>query len=187
MAKRKVKAGTPSETLPAVTNSTEDIAQAQNKATTSVLEASSPTVDSTLAEEPVVEKTARIAKKKTTKSRTAKPLAEKTAFAANELVEEKGQTAELSVVEEPAVEAQIQTMERATSEPVIETALEEALPATKKSAKEKGQASEKAVKMKRLTLDIPKPLHKAIKAQAVEEGSSIVDMLRTLLEQHYGK
>jgi hypothetical protein len=46
---------------------------------------------------------------------------------------------------------------------------------------------EKAVKLKRLTLDIPKPLHKAIKAQAVEEGIPMVDMLRTLLEQHYGK
>jgi predicted DNA binding CopG/RHH family protein len=53
------------------------------------------------------------------------------------------------------------------------------------SAKE--QASEKAVKMKRLTLDISKPLHKAIKAKAVEEGISIADMLRALLKEHYGK
>jgi predicted HicB family RNase H-like nuclease len=51
----------------------------------------------------------------------------------------------------------------------------------------KEQASEKAVKMKRLTLDISKPLHKAIKAKAVEEGISIVDMLRALLQEHYGK
>jgi predicted DNA binding CopG/RHH family protein len=51
----------------------------------------------------------------------------------------------------------------------------------------KEQASEKAVKMKRLTLDISKPLHKAIKAKAVEEGISIADMLRALLKEHYGK
>jgi predicted DNA binding CopG/RHH family protein len=49
------------------------------------------------------------------------------------------------------------------------------------------EKAEKAVKLKRLTLDIPKPLHKAIKAQAVEEGIPMVDMLRTLLERHYHK
>lgn len=59
------------------------------------------------------------------------------------------------------------------------------VPLTDEPAKE--QASEKAVKMKRLTLDISKPLHKAIKAKAVEEGISIVDMLRALLKEHYGK
>lgn len=48
-------------------------------------------------------------------------------------------------------------------------------------------ASEKAAKMKRLTLDIAKPLHKAIKAKAVEEGVPMVDMLRSLLEEHYSK
>lgn len=66
-------------------------------------------------------------------------------------------------------------------------ALVEAQPATvsDKSAKEK--TSEKAVKMKRLTLDISKPLHKAIKAKAVEEGISIVDMLRALLKEHYSQ
>lgn len=49
------------------------------------------------------------------------------------------------------------------------------------------QSSEKATKMKRLTLDIAKPLHKAIKAKAVEEGVPMVDMLRSLLEKHYSK
>jgi hypothetical protein len=49
------------------------------------------------------------------------------------------------------------------------------------------QASEKATKMKRLTLDIAKPLHKAIKAKAVEEGVPMVDMLRSLLEEHYSQ
>ncbi len=57
-------------------------------------------------------------------------------------------------------------------------------PVSKKTAKE--QTSEKPVKMKRLTLDIAKPLHKAIKAKAVEDGIPMVDMLRSLLEKYYG-
>jgi predicted DNA binding CopG/RHH family protein len=57
--------------------------------------------------------------------------------------------------------------------------------ASKKSESE--PVSDKSTKMKRLTLDIAKPLHKAIKARAVEEGIPMVDMLRSLLEEHYGK
>ena len=68
-----------------------------------------------------------------------------------------------------------------------------AQPDPKKSAKKQEQTakkavkddSEKSVKMKRLTLDISKPLHKAIKAKAVEEGVPMADMLRSLLETHY--
>jgi predicted DNA binding CopG/RHH family protein len=41
-------------------------------------------------------------------------------------------------------------------------------------------------KMKRLTLDIPEPLHKAIKTRSVQEGVAMVDMLRELLDKHYG-
>ena len=41
-------------------------------------------------------------------------------------------------------------------------------------------------KMKRLTLDIPESLHKAIKRQAVDAGVTMADLLRELLEQHYG-
>jgi predicted DNA binding CopG/RHH family protein len=48
-------------------------------------------------------------------------------------------------------------------------------------------APTEAVKMKRLTLDIPEPLHKAIKTRSVQEGVAMVDMLRELLDQHYGK
>jgi predicted DNA binding CopG/RHH family protein len=40
--------------------------------------------------------------------------------------------------------------------------------------------------MKRLTLDIPESLHKAIKRQAVDAGVTMADLLRDLLEQHYG-
>jgi predicted DNA binding CopG/RHH family protein len=39
--------------------------------------------------------------------------------------------------------------------------------------------------MKRLTLDIPESLHRAIKRKAVEEGVTMADQLRSLLEEHY--
>lgn len=42
------------------------------------------------------------------------------------------------------------------------------------------------VKMKRLTLDIPQNLHRAIKRKALEEGVTMADLLRSLLEKHYG-
>ena len=43
-----------------------------------------------------------------------------------------------------------------------------------------------AAPIKRLTLDLPAPLHRAIKMRAVEEGTTIVAMLQALLEQEYG-
>ncbi|MGR3278811.1 hypothetical protein ACSYAD_27460 [Acaryochloris marina NIES-2412] len=45
---------------------------------------------------------------------------------------------------------------------------------------------EAAEKMKRLTLDIPESLHRAIKGKAVVEGRTMVEMLRELLEDTYG-
>ena len=39
--------------------------------------------------------------------------------------------------------------------------------------------------IKRLTLDIPKSLHQKIKFKAVEEGETMANMLRKLLEEHY--
>jgi predicted DNA binding CopG/RHH family protein len=41
-------------------------------------------------------------------------------------------------------------------------------------------------KFKRLTLDIPETLHRAIKGKAASEGLAMVDMLRELLEKKYG-
>jgi predicted DNA binding CopG/RHH family protein len=41
-------------------------------------------------------------------------------------------------------------------------------------------------KLKRLTLDIDESLHRAIKLKATELGVPMADMLRELLEQHYG-
>ena len=40
-------------------------------------------------------------------------------------------------------------------------------------------------KIKRLTLDIPESLHRAIKKKAVEDGETMADQLRSLLEEHY--
>jgi predicted DNA binding CopG/RHH family protein len=43
----------------------------------------------------------------------------------------------------------------------------------------------RAEKMKRLTLDIPEELHRAIKVRAAQEGMSIAQQLRAMLEQQY--
>ena len=43
-----------------------------------------------------------------------------------------------------------------------------------------------AAPIKRLTLDLPAPLHKAIMMRAVEEGTTILAMLQALLEHEYG-
>ncbi len=40
-------------------------------------------------------------------------------------------------------------------------------------------------KMKRLTIDVTEELHKAIKMKAVEQGTPMADMLRSLLESNY--
>ena len=48
------------------------------------------------------------------------------------------------------------------------------------------EAEMKPEKIKRLTLDIPESLHKAIKLKATTEGITMVDLLRELLEEHYG-
>jgi len=39
--------------------------------------------------------------------------------------------------------------------------------------------------MKRLTLDLPEPLHRAIKRNAVDEGVTMAEKLRALLAKHY--
>lgn len=44
----------------------------------------------------------------------------------------------------------------------------------------------KPEKIKRLTLDIPESLHRAIKLKATTEGVTMVELLRELLEEHYG-
>jgi len=40
-------------------------------------------------------------------------------------------------------------------------------------------------RMKRLTLDLHEPLHRAIKKNAAEDGVTMAQKLRTLLSKHY--
>lgn len=47
-------------------------------------------------------------------------------------------------------------------------------------------AEVKPEKTKRLTLDIPESLHRSIKAESVQRGVAMVDMLRELLSEKYG-
>ena len=47
------------------------------------------------------------------------------------------------------------------------------------------KAKTPAGNMKRLTLDIPEDLHRKIKLKAVQEGRTIADMLRAVLEDVY--
>jgi hypothetical protein len=44
----------------------------------------------------------------------------------------------------------------------------------------------KPVKTKRLTLDIPEQLHRAIKINAAQTGVTMAERLRVLLLEHYG-
>ncbi len=94
---------------------------------------------------------------------------------------------------EPVAEKSVQVAKKGAKTKVaapIETAEPDETPVeipAKKSAKDSKEQPEKSVKMKRLTLDISKPLHKAIKAKAVEDDIPMVDMLRSLLEKYYGK
>jgi plasmid stability protein len=42
------------------------------------------------------------------------------------------------------------------------------------------------VRIKRLTLDLPEPLHRAIKVSAAQEGVTMAEKLRALLANAYG-
>ena len=54
-----------------------------------------------------------------------------------------------------------------------------------KAVDSKSKSEETPEKIKRLTLDIPESLHRAIKRKAVEDGETMADQLRSLLEAHY--
>ena len=41
-------------------------------------------------------------------------------------------------------------------------------------------------RFKRLTLDLPEDLHRAIKRHAVDQGKTMVEVLRALLEKKFG-
>jgi predicted DNA binding CopG/RHH family protein len=54
-----------------------------------------------------------------------------------------------------------------------------------KRAKVTNTAPRPPFRMKRLTLDLPEPLHRAIKKNAAEEGVTMAEKLRALLTKHY--
>ena len=60
----------------------------------------------------------------------------------------------------------------------------------KKSPKKKEQwvndgKSKSEGEIKRLTLDLPEALHKNIKLRAVNEGTTMACLLRSILEEHF--
>ena len=56
-----------------------------------------------------------------------------------------------------------------------------------KPSRRKGPSAsvEMSMRMKRLTLDLEEPLHRAIKKSAAEEGVTMAEKLRALLGAHY--
>ena len=72
------------------------------------------------------------------------------------------------------------------SEPASEPPIATPIAASPEPPNPNPQPPIESVKMKRLTLDIPETLHRSIKLQAVTQSVSMVDLLRTLLEEKYG-
>jgi predicted DNA binding CopG/RHH family protein len=60
-------------------------------------------------------------------------------------------------------------------------------PAKRIAPKRKGRmtTSQQPVRMKRLTLDLSEPLHRAIKKNAAEEGVTMAQKLRAILAEKY--
>jgi len=54
-----------------------------------------------------------------------------------------------------------------------------------KSAKAPNTSLQPPVRIKRLTLDLDEPLHRAIKKKAAEEGVTMAQKLRAILREHY--
>jgi len=57
--------------------------------------------------------------------------------------------------------------------------------ANRKRRKALSTSLQPPVRMKRLTLDLPEPLHREIKKNAAEEGVTMAQKLRALLREHY--
>ena len=49
-----------------------------------------------------------------------------------------------------------------------------------------GHSTPGGTRTKRLTLDLPEALHRAIKVSAAQDGMSMAEKLRALLLKHYG-
>lgn len=57
---------------------------------------------------------------------------------------------------------------------------------TRKPAGSTGHTVSAGGRTKRLTLDLPEALHRAIKVSAAQEGVTMAEKLRALLLKHYG-
>lgn len=55
-----------------------------------------------------------------------------------------------------------------------------------KPVREAPTRSPKPTAIKRLTLDIDKALHRRLKITAARQGTTIADLARTLLQEHFG-
>jgi hypothetical protein len=55
-----------------------------------------------------------------------------------------------------------------------------------KSAETPGRDRAAGARTKRLTLDLPEALHRAIKVSAARDGVTMAEKLRALLLKHYG-
>lgn len=87
----------------------------------------------------------------------------------------------------PNAAQQIAKLDQFVSGKIADSAPKPSIPAaTPSTVSENTTDSVEKAKMKRLTLDISEDLHKAIKMQSVTLGIPMVDMLRKLLESHYG-
>jgi hypothetical protein len=87
----------------------------------------------------------------------------------------------------PNAAQQIAKLDQFVSGKISDPAPKPSIPAaTPPTVSENTTDSVEKAKMKRLTLDISEDLHKAIKMQSVTLGIPMVDMLRKLLESHYG-
>jgi hypothetical protein len=56
----------------------------------------------------------------------------------------------------------------------------------RRAATTPGSAPVAPVRTKRLTLDLPETLHRAIKVSAAQDGVTMAEKLRALLLKHYG-
>jgi hypothetical protein len=70
----------------------------------------------------------------------------------------------------------------------IRLALHESMddPSARRSAAIPGPATAAPARIKRLTLDLPEGLHRAIKVSAAQDGVTMAEKLRALLLKHYG-
>jgi predicted DNA binding CopG/RHH family protein len=147
----------------------------------------SATLQDSAPQETVVMRSPKTRSSKTEKStaRAAKAVAAEPTTSEKGFKPAAGKRKPAEVAEDAAVAIEKPDQAGKAEKVKAEKVKAEKVKAEKIEKSEKSDKSEKPAKMKRLTLDVSKPLHKAIKAKAVDEGMPMADMLRSLLEQHY--